>query len=59
MNLSGFGLTEFDGAVHAQQDVVTLNVSVDHLAGVEELQRLQTLKRKIQHICQTVIKTQP
>lgn len=26
-----FRLTEFDGAVHAQQDVVTLDVSMDHL----------------------------
>lgn len=46
MKLSGFGLTQFDGAVHAQQDVVALDVSVDHLVRVEELQRLQTLKRK-------------
>lgn len=46
MKLSCFRLTEFDGAVHAQQDVVTLDVSVDHLIRVEELQRLQTLKRK-------------
>lgn len=32
-----YRLTEFDGAVHAQQDVVTLDVSVDHLIRVEEL----------------------
>lgn len=30
-------LTEFDGAVHSQQDVVALDVPVDHLVGVEEL----------------------
>lgn len=46
MKLSCFRLTEFDGAVHAQQDVVALDVSVDHLVRVEELQRLQTLETK-------------
>lgn len=39
------GLTELDGAVHPQQDVVALDVSMDHLVRVEELQRLQTLHR--------------
>lgn len=38
------GLTEFDGAVHAQQDVVALDVSMDDLVRVEELQRLETLQ---------------
>lgn len=46
MKLFCFRLTEFDGAVHAQQDVVTLDVSVNHLIAVEELQSLQTLERK-------------
>ena len=39
-----YRLTEFDGAVHAEQDVVALDVSMDDLVEVEELQRLQTLK---------------
>lgn len=46
MKLSCFRLTEFDGAVHAQQDVVTLDVTMNHLIRMEELQRLQTLERK-------------
>ena len=40
------GLTEFDGSIHAQQDVVALDVAVDDLVKVEELQRLQTLWRQ-------------
>ena len=37
-------LTELDSSVHAQQHVVTLDVSVDHLVGMEKLQSLQTLQ---------------
>lgn len=39
-------LTEFDRAVHAQQDVVALDVPMDDLVGVKELQGLKTLNRK-------------
>ncbi len=40
----GEGLTELDLSVHTQQDVVALDVTMDHLVGVKELQRLQTLE---------------
>ena len=50
------GLTEFDGAIHAQQDVVALDVSMDDLVRVEELQRLETLEEGLgwrgQRFCQ-------
>ena len=36
-------LTQLDLSVHAEENVVTLDVSVDHLVTVEELQSLQTL----------------
>ena len=39
----GEGLTELDLSIHAQQDVVALDVTMDYLVGVEELQCLQTL----------------
>ena len=39
-------LTQFDLSVHTQQDVVALDVTMDHLVRVEELQCLQTLKEK-------------
>ena len=38
-------LTELDLSIHTQQDVVALDVTMDHLIGVKELQRLQTLGR--------------
>lgn len=43
MSGGGEGLTELDLSIHAQQDVVALDVTMDYLVGVEELQRLQTL----------------
>ena len=39
----GGGLTELDLSIHAQQDVVALDITMDYLVGVKELQRLQTL----------------
>ncbi len=36
-------LTEFDRAVHPQQNVVALDVSVNDLIRVQKLQRLETL----------------
>lgn len=36
-------LTEFDRAVHPQEDVVTLDVSVDDLVGMKKLQSLKDL----------------
>lgn len=41
--LRGLSLTEFNGSVHPQQNIVTLDVSVDDLVGMEELQSLQDL----------------
>ena len=38
------GLTELDLSVHTQQDVITLDVTMDHLIGMKELQRLETLE---------------
>ena len=46
MCAQGCVLTKFDGSVHAQQHVVTLDVPVDNLVCMEELQSLQTLGRK-------------
>lgn len=43
-------LTEFDGAIHSQQDVVALDVPVDHLVGVQELQGLKTLHTQQKNI---------
>ena len=39
-------LTEFDLSVHAEENVVTLDVSVDDLVSMQELQRLQTLDNR-------------
>lgn len=36
--------TELDGSVHSQEDVVTFDVSVDHLVGVQEVKGLETLE---------------
>ena len=41
-------LTEFDLSVHAEENVVTLDVSVDDLVSMQELQRLQTLDQQIE-----------
>lgn len=38
------GRTELDGSVHSQEDVVTFDVSVDHLVGVQEVEGLETLE---------------
>lgn len=35
-----FGLTEFNWAVHPQQDIVTFDVPMDDLIGMQELQCL-------------------
>ena len=37
------GLTELDLSVHAQQNVVTLDVTMNDLIGMKELQSLETL----------------
>ncbi len=36
-------LTEFDRAIHPQQNVVALDISVNDLIRVQKLQRLETL----------------
>lgn len=36
--------TELDRSVHSQEDVVTFDVSVDHLVGVQEVESLETLE---------------
>lgn len=38
------GRTELDGSIHSQEDVVTFDVSVDHLVGVQEVKGLETLE---------------
>lgn len=36
-------LTKFDGSVHPQEHIVTLDVSVDNLVGMKKLQSLKDL----------------
>lgn len=47
-------LTEFNGSVHSQQYVVTLDVSVDDLAGMKKLQSLKDLDTEREELQVTV-----